>query len=51
MSKIERMIICKKKIVVLLVCLMSIACMVIISTMRGKEKKTDYDYMKKKDKW
>eukprot|EP00090_Calanus_glacialis_P017447 TRINITY_DN27161_c0_g1_i6.p1 TRINITY_DN27161_c0_g1~~TRINITY_DN27161_c0_g1_i6.p1 ORF type:complete len:574 (-),score=170.82 TRINITY_DN27161_c0_g1_i6:154-1875(-) len=51
MSYIERMIICKKKLVLLLACLMMVACMVIINTMRGKEKKTDYDFMNKKDKW
>ena len=45
------MVICKKKMLMLVACLMMIACMVIISTIRGKEKKTDYDFMKKKDKW
>ena len=51
MSYIERMIICKKKLVLLLACLMMVACMVIINSMRGKEKKTEYDFMNKKDKW
>ena len=45
------MVLCKKKLLLLLACLMMIACMVIINTIRGEEKKTDYDFMNKKDKW
>ena len=41
----------RKKVVLLVACLTITACMVIINTLRAKEKLTDYNYRNKKEDW